>query len=140
MTQKTRKLISSVLTLLLVAALALGLSACSKDTSSKPSDGSAAASETDKKISVTVEIVDDKGEKTVLDLETGKTTLADALVEEGIVEYAADGLYTTVNGITADYSKDGAWWCVTKGGIMTTEGMNTLKLSDGDSFEITYTK
>lgn len=140
MTQKTSKLISSVLTLLLVIALALGLSACGKDTSAKPSDGSSAACETDKKISVTVEIVDDKGEKTVLSLETRKTTLADALVEEGIIEYAADGLYTTVNGITADYSKDGAWWCVTKGGVMTTEGMNTLKLSDGDSFEITYTK
>ena len=133
MTQKTSKLISLIQTLLLLAALVLGLSACGKDTSSKPSDA-------DNTISVTVEIVDDKGEKTTLSLETEKTTLAEALVEEGIIEYAADGFYTTVNGITADYSKDGAWWCVTKGGTTTTAGMNTLKLSDGDCFEITYTK
>ena len=134
MTRKSNKIISLVLALLLVTALALGLSACGKDTASKPSETLG------QKVSVTVEIVDDKGEKTVLNLETEKATLAEALVEEGIIEYAADGLYTTVNGITADYSKDGAWWCVTKGGTMTTEGMNTLKLKDGDKFEVTYTK
>lgn len=139
MTRKSNKIISLVLALLLVTALALGLSACGKDTST-PADDSSVSSEVDKKVSVTVEIVDDKGEKTVLNLETEKATLAEALVEEGIIEYAADGLYTTVNGITADYSKDGAWWCVTKGGTMTTEGMNTLKLKDGDKFEVTYTK
>lgn len=134
MTRKSNKIISLVLALLLVIALALGLSACGKDASSKPSETLG------QKVSVTVEIVDDKGEKTVLNLETEKATLAEALAEEGIIEYAADGLYTTVNGVVADYSKDGAWWCVTKGGKMTTEGMNTLKLKDGDKFEVTYTK
>ncbi len=138
MTRKVNKLLSLALTLLVAAALALSLSACGKETASAPSDGS---SETqDQTISVTVEIIDAEGEKTTLELETSETYLADALVEEGVIEYNEGGLYTTVNGITADYNVDGSWWCVTKDGTMTTEGMNTLKLADGDKYEITYTK
>ncbi len=130
MTRKVTKLLTMALTLLVVAALALSLSAC----------GGKTAEGNEKEISIMVEIVDDKGEKTTLDIDTSETYLADALVEEGIIEYDENGLYTTVNGITADYNKDGAWWCVTKKGAMTTEGMNTLKLADGDKYEITYTK
>ncbi len=131
MTQKTNKIISLTLALLVTVSLLLSLSACGKD---------AAPTSESKKVSVTVEIVDDKGEKTTLNLETEKATLADALVEKGVVEYNSGGLYTVINGITADYNQDGAWWCITKDGTIVNEGMNTLKLEDGDKFEITYTK
>ena len=49
------------------------------------------------------------------------------------------GFYTTVAGVTADYSVDQGWWCVTKDGEMTTKGINELVLADGDKYEITYT-
>ena len=91
----------------------------------------------EKDISVTIVYKD--GSSKDLEINTDAEYLADALVEEGIIEYADDGFYTTVDGVTADYSVDKGWWCVTKGGVMTTDGLNTLVIADGDKFEITYT-
>ena len=84
-------------------------------------------------------VYEDKTEKTV-QISTEKATLADALVEAGLIEYDKSGLYTTIDGVTADYSKDGAWWCITKGGEMVSVGMNDLQIADGESYEATYTK
>ena len=48
---------------------------------------------------------------------------------------------TTVNGITADYNADGAWWCLTDAaGEMTTVGVADIELHNGDSYAFTYTK
>lgn len=55
--------------------------------------------------------------------------------EEG--EY---GLFvTTVNGITADDSKQ-EWWCFTKGGQSLDTGVDSTPIADGDAFEITLTE
>ncbi len=107
--------------------------------SEKPVDDvSSSASAVQK--SVTFKIVfEDKSEKTV-ELKTEKATLAEALVEAKIIEYENSGLYTTIDGVTADYSKDGAWWCVTKGGEMLNYGLNDIKIADGETYEATYTK
>ena len=88
---------------------------------------------------ITVSIVYKDGSSKDLEINTDAEYLADALAEEGIIEYADDGFYTTVDGVAADYNADKGWWCVTKDGVMTTEGMNTLAIADGDKFEITYT-
>ena len=90
--------------------------------------------------SVTFKIVfEDVSEKTV-ELKTEKETLAEALVEVGIITYEKSGLYTTIDGVTADYNKDGAWWCITKGGQMLNFGLNDIKIKDGETYEATYTK
>ncbi len=104
----------------------------------KADDSSSAVRET-KEISVTI-VYEDKSEKAI-DIETEAEYLGDALFEKGLTkedEYKS-GFYTYIDGIRADYNKDKAWWCVTKGGEMTTKGMNDLALADGDSFEITHT-
>ena len=84
-------------------------------------------------------IFEDKSEKTVR-LETQKTTLAEALSEAGIIEYRDDGFYTNIDGVTADFNKDGSWWCITKGGETLNYGLNDLKIADGETYEATYTK
>ena len=90
--------------------------------------------------SVTFKIVfEDVSEKTV-ELKTEKETLAEALVEVGIITYEKSGLYTTIDGVTADYNKDGAWWCITKGGQMLNFGLNDIKIKDGETYEATNTK
>ncbi|MBR6743425.1 MAG: hypothetical protein IKL94_02905 [Clostridia bacterium] len=88
---------------------------------------------------ITVSIVYADGESENISITTEKKFLADALIEEGIIEYNKTGLYTTINGVTADYNKDKSWWCLTKGGKEVFEGFNTQAISDGDIFEITYT-
>lgn len=131
-----KKAVALLLAVMLVFVMT-AFAGCDKktDVSGDPSSSQAQT----QSVSVTVEIVYDGGNKT-LNLQTEKKYLADALVEAGVIEYSADGYYTTVNGITADYNADGAWWCVTKGGEMTMVGMNELELADGDKYEITYTK
>jgi len=63
--------------------------------------------------------------------------------EAGLIseEEAAAGFVTTVNGETADWDKDQAWWCLTDAtGEMTTVGVADIALHDGDSYAFTYTK
>lgn len=92
----------------------------------------------EKNISVTV-IFSDKSEKDY-DINTNAEYLVDALLEEQIIEKKnEDGMYTVISGERADYNLDKSWWCITKSGEMTNEGMNTLPISDGDKFEITNT-
>ena len=129
----TKKILALLLALLLVIACFAGCQAKKADNK----DG--ASSTQGVEVSITVDIVKD-GETKNLIILTDEKYLANALAEAGVIEYKEDGLYTTVNGITADYNKDGAWWCVTKSGEMTMVGMNELELSNGDKYEITYTK
>lgn len=93
----------------------------------------------DKDIAVTV-VYEDKSEKT-FEISTDAEKLGQALFEEGLVfeEEYKTGYYQHIDGVRADYTLDGAWWCVTKNGEMTTVGTNDLPISDGDSFEITHT-
>ncbi len=93
----------------------------------------------EKQIEVTI-VHANKSEK-VLNIETEAEFLGDAVYEEGVLtedEYKS-GYYTVIDGETADYNVDQSWWCVTKGGEMTTVGMNEQPIADGDKFEITYT-
>lgn len=131
---KITKITSLVLALLLVVTCFVG---CAAKNNGDNNDGSSSVETVT--VSITVDIVKDGNTKTLI-IETDEKYLANALAEGGVIEYTKDGLYTTVDGITADYNKDGAWWCVTKSGEMTMVGMNELELKDGDKYEITYTK
>ena len=92
----------------------------------------------------TFTIVDADGNSTEFALSiTEGEKLSDALVAAGVIskEEAAAGFVTTVNGVTADYNADGAWWCLTDAaGEMTTVGVADIELHNGDSYAFTYTK
>ncbi len=128
MKKNTKLLISlaAVLVVLIAAATALP-SLLSADTE----DGTK---------TVTFTVVYD-GKETDYTLKTDAEYLGDAVYEKGLVtkqEYAA-GFYTVIDGITADFAADGAWWCITEDGAMTSVGMNEQPIEDGDKFEATYT-
>ena len=56
-------------------------------------------------------------------------------------EEAAAGLSPLSTAREADYTADGAWWCLTDAaGEMTTVGVADIELHDGDSYAFTYTK
>ena len=92
----------------------------------------------------TFTVVDADGNATEIALSiTEGEKLSDALVAAGVIskEEAAAGFVTTVNGVTADYNADGAWWCLTDAaGEMTTVGVADIELHNGDSYAFTYTK
>lgn len=114
------------------------LAGCSN--ASENTDPDSNVSVDSREMSVTFKIIFEDGSEKSVSLKTQKATLAEALVEAGIIEYSADGFYTTIDGVTADYGKDGSWWCITKNGEMTNYGLNDLKIADGESYEATYTK
>ena len=66
-----------------------------------------------------------------------------ALLANGIItgENGPYGLYiTAVNGMTADYDKDKAYWAISKGGEYLMTGVDTTPIENGAHYELTYTK
>ena len=127
-------------------ALAVGMTACGGSASSTAASSSEAASgqAEDAKVKAEFTVTGADGESQTFTLEvTDGEKLSDALVEAGLIseEEAAAGFVTTVNGETADWDKDQAWWCLTDAnGEMTTVGVADIALHDGDSYAFTYTK
>lgn len=151
------KCMNKFVSVLLSAALAVGLlagcgaasgtasSAASPAASSSAASGAAASAEAEQsKAQVEFTVTGADGESTVFPLEvTDGEKLSDALAEAGLIsaEEAEAGFVTTVNGETADWDKEKAWWCLTDAaGEMTTVGVGDIELHDGDSYAFTYTK
>ena len=88
---------------------------------------------------VVFQMVDKDGNSEEFTLKTDAQYLADALVEAGLVEYAEDGMYITINGITADWNADQAWWNICKDGEALMVGMNDQPIADGEHYEAVYT-
>ena len=133
-----------------VSSVAASSAASSEAVSSVAASSEAASSEAasgqaeDAKVKAEFTVAGADGESQTFTLEvTDGEKLSDALVEAGLIseEEAAAGFVTTVNGETADWDKDQAWWCLTDAtGEMTTVGVADIALHDGDSYAFTYTK
>lgn len=152
-----KKLISVIASLTLAACL---LAACGNSASSAASESvsseavssevvsseavSSEAASSEAAAEATFTVVDADGNSTEIALSiTEGEKLSDALAAAGVIskEEAAAGFVTTVNGVTADYNADGAWWCLTDAaGEMTTVGVADIELHNGDSYAFTYTK
>ena len=134
--------LSAVLSVCLLAgcgasASSTASSAASDAASSVASSevASSAAAETQATVEFTVTTADGSVSSVLLN-ETDGEKLSTALAKAGIIsqEEADAGFVTTVNGETADYNKDQAWWCLTDAaGEMTTVGVADIELHDGDS-------
>lgn len=69
--------------------------------------------------------------------------LMDELQETGAFSYegsdSAYGLYiTTINGETADYDADGAYWSIYVNGAYGQYGADAQPVADGDAFQFVY--
>lgn len=94
----------------------------------------------------TLEVVDDKGETTDYTGHTDAEYLRQALEElEETEDFTLEGdeseygLYiNTVNGITADYDADGAYWSVYVNEEYGNYGIDTQPVTDGDAYKLVY--
>ncbi len=78
-----------------------------------------------------------------LTIKTDKATLGDALKEHSLIDgdKGEFGIYVKkVIGITADYDVDQSYWSFTKNGEMLMTGVDGVEISNGEHYEITYTK
>ena len=89
--------------------------------------------------SVTIEVVDNKGESKEYSVKTDALYLADAMTDAGITYEAEDTYVNTINGITADYDKDMSYWGFYVNGEYCNYGIFEQPVADQDSFKIEYT-
>lgn len=95
------------------------------------------------KYHITVEVLDDQGEVKSYESSTDAEMLYDALLEiDGLTldGYESDyGYYiTAVNGLTADYDKDGAYWSLYVNGEYGSFGVESQPVADGDTYRLAY--
>ena len=75
----------------------------------------------------------------IFTIHTDKETLGDALLEHDLIsgDQGPFGLYVKfVNGIEADYDKDGTYWALTKEGKTVNTGVDGVTVSDGEKYEL----
>lgn len=118
-----------VLVILMVAALVLYMF-----YGQKPSSGS-------KSINLSVVYVD--GSRDDYELRTDEEYLLDAANEiDGLtIEGHTDGSYfymDTINGVSADYTAEGAYWAIYVDGAYGNYGIKDQPIADGVSYEIRY--
>lgn len=96
----------------------------------------------DGETTVVVEVV--AGDKSVsFTIKTDKETLGDALLEHNLIagDAGSYGLYVKyVNGIFADYDINGAYWGFFRDGEYMMTGIDATQISDGEHYELVYTK
>ena len=77
------------------------------------------------------QVVDLEGNTVSFTVKTDKDIVGEALQELGVLqgEEGPYGLYMkTVNGITLDYEKDGAYWAIYVDGAYATEGVDMTEI------------
>lgn len=148
MERKTyRKLPSLILCMVLIVAMALPATGCGGKT------GNGTANETDSAAGTVVQaegsvlgegsrefgftVVDREGNETNFEIHTEKETVGEALLELGMIagEDSEYGLYVrTVNGITADYDKDGVYWAFYIDGEYAQTGVDSTAIAEGSHY------
>lgn len=150
----SRKVSSFILCMVLIVAMALFTTGCNGSTgngdSGNPSAAEGAAgTRTDAGGQTEPEqlgegstvfpftVVDKEGNETLFEIHTDKETVGEALTELELIagEEGEYGLYVkTVNGITADYDKDGVYWAFYINGEYAPTGVDATAIMEGDSY------
>lgn len=145
------KKLSLILCVVLIAAIALLASGCKDNSGSSSSpEGQAPSSQNEtvtevgegsKSFSFTV--VDGDKNKTEFLVKTDKKKVGEALLEVGLVEgdMGQYGLYVKkVNGIEADYDKDGTYWAFYVGEKMANAGVDMTDIVEGTKYSFRVSK
>lgn len=156
LTNKKCKLLSLFLCVVLIAAMALFTTACDNYILNLLGYGQETTAETTTegnidtgteapvvKKSFTFIVVDKNGNETTFNLSTDKSTVGDALLEEGLIEGepGAYGLYVKkVNGIVADYDIDKTYWAFYVNGEYAFSGVDTTPVEEGATYSFKVEK
>ena len=82
-------------------------------------------------------VVDKDGNETWFEIHTDEKKVGDALLEHGLIagEDGEFGLYVKeVNGISADYDKDGMYWAFYVNGKYAMSGVDTTEIEEGSQY------
>ena len=119
--------------MVLIVAMALSMTACgSGNNNDSQADGQNQSQTV--QVSFQVEVTDADGNTITIDVTTDKSTVGEALLEQGIIagDEGPYGLYVKeVNGIVADYDTDGSWWGFYINGEMASTGVDGAEVEEG---------
>lgn len=93
---------------------------------------------------IQIQVVDDKQQVTDYQTHTDASYLRQALEEtDGLTFSGTEGPYglmiETVNGVTADWEQDQAWWSIYINDELANYGVDNQPVADGDHFRLQYT-
>ncbi len=93
--------------------------------------------------SITLTVVDDAGAETIYDVNTDAEYLVEVFDEvDGLTVEGDDGDYglyiNTVNGVTADFNADGAFWSIYVNEEVGMNGADSQPVVDGDKYSLVY--
>lgn len=132
--KKISSLLTKALAIVAAGALAFSVVGCG----ATPKNDTAKAGN-----SITIEVKDADGNVSSFAGNTEAEFLRGAIDDiDGVTidGYDSDyGFYiTTVNGITADYDADGAYWSIYVNGEYGSYGVDSQPVADGDVFQLAY--
>ena len=126
-----------ILALLSIAVMMLVLCvACDDDNPDNPEN-------LDNPVTFTLEVTDDNGEVTLHEIETVERTVGAALLEVGLIEgdETEFGLYIkTVDGLTADFDINNAYWAFYIDGEFAMTGADSTNIEEDTTYAFVYTK
>lgn len=131
------KLVLSVLSLVLIVAMALSFSACGNN------DGNTNTGDAKVEKTFVFKVVDLDGSEKSFDITTDAKTVGEALVAEKLIsgtesEYGL--MVDTVNGIKYDYNADGAYWAFYVNGEYAMSGVDTTEIDETAVYSFVATK
>lgn len=139
------KIIKKVITLALAFALTLTLASCGAETPTGLWENATYQESTtlgSGEKTVVVEVTAE--EKTVtFTIKTNSATVGEALLENSLIEGEESqyGLFVKkVNGITADYDENGAYWAFYVNGEYAMSGVDTTEIEENAVYRLEYAK
>lgn len=140
-TNTMKKILSIILCIVMIAAMALLATGCNGDTADTEdktvvtmTDG-ATLGEGETKFTFTV--VDPEGKEITVEINTDKTSVGEALQELDLIagDVGEYGLYvTTVNGITLDWDKDQKYWAFYIDGEYASTSVDQTEITAGSTY------
>ena len=145
-TTNTKRLLSFILCIVLIAAVALFTSGCSDSgnqeaiSSVKSEESSEVKELGEGKTKFDFSVFDLDGNETKFIVKTDKKTVGEALQDVGLIEGEEGeyGLYVKeVNGIP---ESDGAYWMVYVNGEMSPVGISQIEVKSGEAYSLRLEK
>ena len=130
--KKQNKIIIAVVAIVAVIACLIAVYVCNKPATTTGAKH------------VSIEVIDDEGNSTVYEANTDAEYLSEVFeeIDELSVEGSTSeyGLYIeTVNGVTADYTANSAYWSIMVNGDYGMYGADSQPVTDGDAYQLIYT-
>ena len=129
------KALLSVISLVLVAAMALGFAGCSNNEPEIPAGSG--------EKTFVFKVVELDGTEETFNITTDAKTVGEALVNEELIS-GTEGQYglmvDTVNGQKYDYSTDGVYWSFLINGEYAMTGVDGTEITEGATYSFAATK